>query len=636
MTPNANPYHKELDQNEISNRIELIQQWQYAGRVHPLLMEDRAFKNLNACGLTSVQSYVTWAEIERQQGIVDFSSYDPLVEKLCRYNIKWVPFLILGPAYATPPWFKNSPDSVYAECLEHGKTCRIQSIWNPHLPKFVDHFLELFSRHYSDPDLFESISLGISGNWGESIFPAFGGFMADSHVHPGWWCGDRFARKDFQQFALKKYNHLSGLNKVWGTDFKTPEKIDFPHVRSNLKDFYFRAIRLIPFNFKPFLKRIKHQWGHWVVSGIEQLQRHRRNLPQILTTQQLQYNLDFVEWYQNSMTKWASFWLKTARRHFPDGKIYLVAGGEGEPMLGADFAALAKIAADNMAGIRTTNQTDNYAESFIRSRLVASACRHYKAYFTTEEAGINRPEGVTMRLFDAVSSGASGVYFKSIIGTGQDACAKIRLTPGEPTKGAQNLASNRHFFKYRNPIIDTAIWFPQTTIAIYPLTLDSLYSQCQQLRTMLDFDLVDERMILDDALSAYRFFVFIMGRWMRKNVLEKLRRWIERGGILVAGKSMAIATPGGDEGNYRSLFSIQNNVTPIGDGYTVRYNGSPRNYLQFISTVTLNPDGRYPWKRLRGCPISNTNTYSTLFDDVILSYDLKAHDIRLQQRQFPT
>jgi hypothetical protein len=501
------------------------------------------------------------------------------------------------------------------------------------LPQFVDHFLNLFSNHFNDPDLFESITLGICGNWGETIFPATGGFIDDSHVHPGWWCGDRFARKDFQQFALKKHNSLNDLNKSWGTSFSTPAQIDFPYVGSKLKDAYFRAIQLIPGNLKPFLKRIKNQWGEPVSSRIDQLRRHFQNAPETFTVQELQRKLDFVEWYQGAMTKWAAFWLKTARHHFPLSEIYLVIGGEGEPMLGADHAALAKEAANHGAGIRATNQTDKYAESFIRTRLVASACRHYKTYFTTEEAGINRPEGITMRLFDAVSSNAKGVYFKSIIGTGQDACSKVTLTPGEPTEGAQNLGSNLHILKYRSPIIKTAVLFPKTTIAIHPLTLDSLYSQCQQLRAMLDFDLVDDSMILDGALAAYDFFVLIKAKWVRKRFFEKLNGWVARGGILVATEEISLSTPNGADGDYRSFFPNKTGINRIGDGYTILYNGSQQGYLRFIVTVILNREGRYPWQRFLDWPIANTHTYSTLFYDYILSYDHKSHKIRQQRRQ---
>ena len=206
---------------------EIIQQWQYVGKVHPKLLQDRAFKDCCKYGITSVQSYVSWAQIEPEKGRFDFAAYDVLVEQLKKHGIKWVPFLILGPNFATPRWFQISAHNVYAKCLEHHKTCRIQSIWNPHLPFYVERFLEYFSNHYKDPSVFESIALGISGNWGEAIYPATGGFLGGFHVHPGWWCADNYAIEDFRKWSLNKYGALDRLNAAWCTQFNNPESIDF-------------------------------------------------------------------------------------------------------------------------------------------------------------------------------------------------------------------------------------------------------------------------------------------------------------------------------------------------------------------------------------------------------------------------
>ena len=212
------------------NDFSIIQQWQYTGKVHPRLLTDEALENCRRIGISSLQSYVTWAEIERTEGVFHFSSYDPLVEALLTQGLKWVPFLILGPYYATPQWFQNSSRSLYARCLEHNRESRIQSIWNPHLPEYVERFLRAFAQHYDHGDLFESITLGISGNWGEAIYPATGCFTGGFHVHPGWWCGDSFARNDFRHHMLEKYGTVEHLNSQWGTGFTSPSEIEFPSI----------------------------------------------------------------------------------------------------------------------------------------------------------------------------------------------------------------------------------------------------------------------------------------------------------------------------------------------------------------------------------------------------------------------
>src|SRR5208283_2858213 len=111
--------------------------------------------------------------------------------KLEKHGLGWVPFLIAGPYYATPEWFMESGDSVFFRCLEHSAECKIQSIWNPALKPAVEHFIRAFFEKYNSSSALRSMLLGISGNWGESIYPLNGGFSEEAHMHLGWWCGDR-------------------------------------------------------------------------------------------------------------------------------------------------------------------------------------------------------------------------------------------------------------------------------------------------------------------------------------------------------------------------------------------------------------------------------------------------------------
>jgi len=129
-------------------KIRVVQQWQYTGPVPAPLLDDCALRQCADLGIDSLQSYVLWSEIEKTPGEVDFSSYDALTERLSQYDLKWTPFFILGPYYATPRWFLDSPQSVFAQCLEHGRSSLIQSIWNPYLPARVERFLQILAEHY--------------------------------------------------------------------------------------------------------------------------------------------------------------------------------------------------------------------------------------------------------------------------------------------------------------------------------------------------------------------------------------------------------------------------------------------------------------------------------------------------------
>ena len=55
-----------------------------------------------ALSVTSVESYVDWAGVEPERDSWDWSRWDKQVAVLQEAGLKWVPFLIAGPAYATP------------------------------------------------------------------------------------------------------------------------------------------------------------------------------------------------------------------------------------------------------------------------------------------------------------------------------------------------------------------------------------------------------------------------------------------------------------------------------------------------------------------------------------------------------
>jgi len=616
---------------EPNQQIELIQQWQYTGCVHPRLLEDKTFKCTKQAGLTSIQSYVYWAEIEKMPGKIDFSSYDPLVEKVIKHKLKWVLFFILGPYYATPEWFQASEESVYAKCLEHGKESKIQSIWNPNLPKHVERFLGLVANHYQDHSVFESITLGISGNWGESIYPVAGGFGTNFHTHRGWWCADRCAIESFRKYLSIKYTDIKRLNDSYNKRFNDFSEVTFPFVRqTGWKNLHLQLKNMIPGQVKPLLRPIwrgmRSTWNNEVAPYIKRF-RSSFSRDTIVPHSQQRW-LDFVNWYMSSMTEWAEFWLKTARKYFPETEIYLVTGGHGEPQLGADFSEQTKMVSKYNAGIRITNQTDDYAESFIFTRLVSSASRYYGAYFTTEEEGINQPQGVTMRVFDAATSEAKGVYFKSIIGTGTDACTGQTYTLGEPTQGALNLKQNLHHFKLQEPIIDVAVLFPNTSIALNAPVLESLYKQCSLFRNFVDFDLIDENMIADGALNKYKFLILLDGNWLRHQTLIEIRDWVKKGGILIASKYLLVSTIGSYENPYRQLFPQKKGTKRNSAGYALLLDTTGRSFLKSAAEAIYNREGKYPWTGIPEIEGYHDGIYATRFLERILYYNPKNSEIR--------
>jgi hypothetical protein len=429
-----------------------------------------------ALTVTSVESYVHWAGVEPEvEGTWDWRQWDAQVRILQEHGLKWVPFLIAGPAYATPLWFQNSPDSQVFVCLEHGESSKVQSIFNPALPRQIERFLKAFAERYRDTGVIESVLLGVTGIYGESIYPAgpAGGWTAgltgDYHNHGGWWAGDALAQAAFREAMRQQYRQIERLNQAWGTRFAS-----FADVRT----------------FLP-----KDAPGDRALA-------------------------DFAEWYQRVMTDWSVYWVKATRRVFPKTPVYLCTGGDGRPELGADFTAQAKAIARSGAGIRITNESSDYAANFTVTREVSSATRLYETFAGFEPAGRVDAGGVPARLYNATASGARQLhYYTPNILQSSEALAAFR--------------ENAHYLVPRRPRVEAGLYISRETWAVNPGVIDRFYEHARALRDLTDYELLTLLSVSDGALKPLRLVVLLESEVLDPAAAQALARWVRRGGVLV-------------------------------------------------------------------------------------------------------
>ncbi len=467
---------------------------------------------MKAAGVTSHETYVRWNLVEKSPGQFDFSLYDQIARLDRSFGIKWVPFLIIGPGYATPDWFYNSKHSVKYVCLEHGQESSVESLWNPHLRGHVSRFIKEFAEHYKPMGVIESVLLGITGNYGEAIYPATSGEDWTSrthgkyHSHPGYWAADRYAVKDFQRWLRFKYDDVASLNREWKTNYRE----------------FSRA--------KTFLKEDAPSTIAW---------------------------LDMLHWYKDSMNDWAAFWMKTTRTCFPDTHIYLCTGGDAEPRHGSDFAEQCKIAASASGGVRITNEASSYPLNFSLTRWVASAGKLYGAYYGFEPAGGIEPNAVPGRCYNATASGARQLhyYFGNIFSSPQ---------------AEQNWLNAAHFFRSKQPKVEVAVFYPTTDIE---LNGQDFLRYPRHLRDFFDFDYLSEGMIRDGGLKRYKVLIFMEGHTADVSTLRRIRDWCAwEGGIVVAsGQSSPMRTIEGDDFLYRRILETDGAILDEGprEGYFV-------------------------------------------------------------------
>ncbi|MCZ7545128.1 MAG: beta-galactosidase [Anaerolineae bacterium] len=426
-------------------------------------------------GVTSFETYISWAEVEPAPGQFHWERYDEEVALLGEYGIRWVPFVILGPWYLTPAWFRDSPEHLPYRCLEHDRDNGVQSLWNPALPAHIQRFMAAFATHYLPMDVLESVLLGITGDYGEAIYPAVGNWPKDYHTHPGYWCGDRMAVADFRAHLQAKYQTLPELNACWGTRYAAWEEV------------------------RPFLRAEAGSARAW---------------------------LDQMAWYRGAMSAWADRWMGWAVEAFPGVPIYLCTGGDGTPAHGSDFAAQCQIAAKHGGGVRITNEGSDYLFNLTITRLVASAGRHYGAFFGFEPASFVDERGAVARIYNAVASGARQLH-DYVGNTWRD---------GAPVPAAAAaFDANRHHLTARQPQVEVAVLLPLDDFTLQEVGFsERMVRSLRLMRDIADFDFVDERLIRDGALAHYRFLVALDGLVLARDVQEAIAAWVEAGGVVVS------------------------------------------------------------------------------------------------------
>jgi len=420
-------------------------------------------------GVTAFEPYVKWMLMEPEKGVWDPSFYDAELALFKEHGLKWVPFLIAGPAYATPPWFKESDESVFAVDLATGDVSRDQSIWNPHLKPRVRAWLQRFFDHY-DHDQIQAALLGVSGVFGESIYTAGGNVWTQIWdgkypQHLGWWCGDEHAEADFRRKMQKKYGKIGRLNRAWDADYRSFEEV------------------------KPFIPKGS---------------RSRRS------------RLDFVRWYMGSMTDFAEWWVATSRELAPTVPILLCTGGSAQAELGADMSAQSKMVSKHGAGIRITNEASNYTTNFAITRMVGSACLHYDTYFGYEPAGAVDENGIVARVYNAAASGAWELFHYD--------------NPPQGERGMRYVA-NLNFLELRKPIVPVGFFWSRVSVDLKEA--QGLYPACAKLRDVSDLAFVDELLIQDGALDKLWVLVWPTGRVTEKETAERIEDAVRKGLVLL-------------------------------------------------------------------------------------------------------
>ena len=451
---------------------------------------------LRCMGVTSVEQYVTWESCENAgEGQWDFSHWDAEVEKIRAAGLKWLPFVIAGPAYSLPDWYRASRDFEGMTCLEHNIENKIQTLWDTNFHNYIDRFLKAFSEHFKDKGIFEGIMFGISGDFGEAIVPVWHGNWPQNipgmyHSHAGYWCNDRFAKASFKDYFEKRFNgDIKALNERWGTSFPNFGSIGFPPIESDRENFRIDESTSAG-SFTPTSNADRRRW------------------------------IDFIDWYRESMTEYASFWMKTGRKYFPKNELYLCTGGDAPAWHASEFAQQSKICAEVNGGVRITNEASVYTSNFTVTNWVASASNFYNGYFSFEPAGQVTERGVVCRVYNAAATGAKGLHYYSSNILGNE-------------ERANNFAKNVRYLREGGIVRKIGVLYPDTPRVLDPAKTGELNTTFALMRDYTDYTYACDLTISDGILDRLQALVITVGGWYKTATLEKIRQFALNGGMVV-------------------------------------------------------------------------------------------------------
>lgn len=447
----------------------------------------KAAEYARSLGIDVFESYTPWIIFEPQKsGDFDWTETDKL-DSICRKTgLKWQAFMMINPSYATPEWYRKSGEDVPHKCLEHNQDSDIRSIWCPNLDQHLERLMSAILARYGKSPGLESVMFGVSGDFGESIYPAGAvGWNGQYHNHTGFWCAEEPAVKSFQGWMQTHYKSISKLNAAWGTKYAS-----FNDARFQLPD----------------KKMPDARW------------------------------LDQSEWYRGEMSRWCERWFQIARKHAdPKLPLYLCVGGGDSVMLGFDITGQARLCSKYNVWLRLTNEGSSYPSNFMGTRQLTTAAKLYGVPSGLEPAGEVNAKGVPARIFGAAAAGCNHLHYYE----GQQASFNARAPIGTQT---QAWTSEREHLVQKAPFVNIAAFYPRIdAVCKRQMGTESL-SLFNNLRDYADFDMVDDNLVRDGKLDRYRYLLMGPCSTMDDGAYKQLLKWVNGGGVLVAIQQPSLRT----------------------------------------------------------------------------------------------
>jgi hypothetical protein len=449
------------------------------------LQDERLLQTLKETGVKVIETRLVWTDLEKEPGHFDWTRLDRDIGLIRQAGFKAGIF----PWFQHPPAWENSLTRL--QCLEHGGSSSIISLWDPGLLVKYDELYQALAECYQET--IDFLYVGIYGDYGEVLYPTGVKhyYFSPPHGHAGYWCGDALARQDFQAWLLNQYGDIGRLNAAWQTSFAAFDADLMPG-----------------------------------------LPLERNNLAR---------RLDFARWYTQALLQFTEKVCRIARSRFPATRLGIPLGSIQESLeLGQIKSEAVRIAAKYQILARWTGvaHLNRFDRSNTCSRRISSPARFYGTGFGTEAALILAADNAAPALYESLANSA----------------VVIHNDPGNIVRSLPVQLKNKDVLRWLPIQCPIAVFYPlegeqchclgKRSDVCRPFQGESpgsgrkadeitpFLDACQSMRARFDFEIFDSLMIMNGCLAGIRDLIIPLACPLPEKAAGLICGWLSQGGTL--------------------------------------------------------------------------------------------------------
>jgi hypothetical protein len=444
-------------------------------------------------GLVANEDYVAWGSVEREPGKWVWQQHDAVEKLMHAAGLKYV---IYDWAHFPPVWLREGrkAERTLMRCLEHDRETNYLSVFDPRTIAWYEHFYKNVHAHFGDK--VDDMYACILGPYGEGNYPLnVPDWVNIGHCHEGYWAADPYAVQAFQVAMKQRYMTVAELNKAWGAEYKSFDDVRPP-------------------------KEVTGTDKYKITPALFPTPEDRRRW------------LDFITWYHQAIIDFSEQSVRALLRYYPHEKVRLKPGGTAHGINPVAWGTYSPGYAKMAAPYDIVLQPADCIGAVFGDKWLGTAYAFYGVKLGTEPAGSLDKATYVRRMFSDASCGASQHFTYEFQSHIPEIQKYIHLYIGKPGETEIALHCPTTLYRLGGDV--------QLTIqAAYPL------------RDLCEFDVLDELLIRDGALTPDKYKVLLMTQpeIIDQPILDKIDAYRNAGGKIILVGNPSVANVEGAEWN---------------------------------------------------------------------------------------